>query len=114
MSRLSPQSLRTRITFGSLVPVVLFVGTGLVAYLTIDRLLDAQEREENSREAVRHGYDLSSADRRFTDLCCSVLLPKIRDSAHGGEHDRFDHALRRLIDHYCAEGAVSRSLPLAS
>src|SRR5215468_6601254 len=53
-------TLRSRLLLSSAVPVLLFVGAALVAFVTIQRLLQTLELEQHSQRVIARAYDLKA------------------------------------------------------
>src|SRR5947209_972811 len=53
-------TLRSRLLLSSAVPVLLFVGAALVAFVTIQRLLQTLELEQHSQRVIARAYDLEA------------------------------------------------------
>src|SRR5437763_13406395 len=53
-------TLRLRLLLSSAVPVLLFVGAALVAFVTIQRLLQTLELEQHSQRVIARAYDLKA------------------------------------------------------
>src|SRR5262245_25925036 len=51
-------SLRDRLLLSTAVPVLLFLGAALVAFLTIQRLRQTLDREQDSRNVIARAQDL--------------------------------------------------------
>jgi PAS domain S-box-containing protein len=96
-------SLRSRLLLGSVIPVLLFLGAAVVAYLTIHRLLDAQEWEQHSREALVKAYDAKAhisacmAAKRGHHLLGYEEFRQQYDQHHRDFQEEI-HRLRELVD----------------
>src|ERR1043166_1917153 len=58
--RLFFSTLRWRLLLSSAVPVLLFVGAALVAFVTIQRLLQTLDLEQHSQRVIARAYDLEA------------------------------------------------------
>src|SRR5439155_4754277 len=53
-------TLRSRLLLTSAVPVLLFMGAALVAFVTIQRLLQTLDLEQDSERVIARAYDLKA------------------------------------------------------